>query len=118
MHKKDDSFNYNKRAFLSAGLKDASQNMTRVASSRKKREGPNRSEETLHTARQRVRSRRTIIPLKNAQAQDQPKTTSRTSTPLLYNNAAAMSPPTDTYNPILACIRRQYPPMVSGCGYT
>eukprot|EP01048_Picozoa_sp_COSAG05_P005785 COSAG05_NODE_353_length_10881_cov_72.725839_2_plen_470_part_00 len=47
-----DSFNQNKRAFLSAGLKDASQNMTRVASSRKKRDGPNRSDETLHSAAQ------------------------------------------------------------------
>ena len=47
-----DSFNHNKRAFLSAGLKDASQNMTRVASSRIKREGPNRCAETLHNATQ------------------------------------------------------------------
>jgi len=50
--KSDDSFNHNKRAFLSAGLTDANQNMTRVASSRKKRAGPNRSEETLHSAAQ------------------------------------------------------------------
>jgi hypothetical protein len=48
----DDAFNYNKRAFLAAGLSNASQNMTRVASSRKKREGPNRNEETLHSAAQ------------------------------------------------------------------
>ena len=50
--KSDDSFNHNKRAFLSAGLTDANQNMTRVASSRKKRAGPNRSDETLHSAAQ------------------------------------------------------------------
>ena len=52
MHGDHDSFNHNKRAFLSAGLKDASQNMTRVASSRKKRDGPNRADETLHSAAQ------------------------------------------------------------------
>ena len=50
----DDSFNHNKRAFLSAGMKDATQNMTRVASSRKQREGPNRNEETLHNSEQEI----------------------------------------------------------------
>ena len=52
MHGQQDSFNHNKRAFLSAGLSNASQNMTRVASSRKKRDGPNRADETLHSAAQ------------------------------------------------------------------
>jgi hypothetical protein len=52
MNGSSDAQNANKRAFLSAGMSDASQNMTRVASSRKTREGPNRSEETLHNAGQ------------------------------------------------------------------
>jgi hypothetical protein len=52
MNGRSDAQNANKRAFLSAGMSDASQNMTRVASSRKTREGPNRSEETLHNAGQ------------------------------------------------------------------
>ena len=54
MHGEHDSFNHNRRAFQSAGLKNASQNMTRVASSRKKREGPNRNEETLHNTSQEI----------------------------------------------------------------
>jgi hypothetical protein len=47
-----DAQNASKRAFQSAGMPNACQNMTRVASSRKTREGPNRSEETLHNAGQ------------------------------------------------------------------
>jgi hypothetical protein len=47
-----DAQNTNKRAFKSAGMPNACQNMTRHASSRKKREGPNRSDETLHNPAQ------------------------------------------------------------------
>jgi hypothetical protein len=52
MNGSSDAQNASKRAFQSAGMPNACQNMTRVASSRKTREGPNRSEETLHNAGQ------------------------------------------------------------------
>jgi hypothetical protein len=52
MNGSSDAQNTSKRAFKSAGMPDACQNMTRVASSRKTREGPNRSEETLHSSAQ------------------------------------------------------------------
>jgi len=47
-----DAQNTSKRAFKSAGMPNFCQNMTRHASSRKKREGPNRSDETLHNPAQ------------------------------------------------------------------